>query len=118
VISVVAIMPARTTPNDGSSNARNSPTVMPGVAMKAAVAALSAALATQAGLPEPIETEGVLPARLAPLWGPARPAIEEFLRNQVRPTTAALEAAEGTRSRLASRILPTDTARTQEGASD
>jgi hypothetical protein len=60
----------------------------------------------------------VLPARLAPLWGPARPAIEEFLRNQVRPTTAALEAAEGTRSRLVSRILPTDTARTQEGASD
>lgn len=87
-------------------------------ALRAAVAALSAALATQAGLPEPIETEGVLPARLAPLWGPARPAIEEFLRNQVRPTTAALEAAEGTRSRIAVRSLSTDTARTKEGASD
>jgi hypothetical protein len=60
----------------------------------------------------------VLPARLAPLWGPARPAIEEFLRNQVRPTTAALEAAEGTRSRLSVRISATDTWRKKEGACD
>lgn len=85
-------------------------------ALRAAIAALSAALATQGGLPEPIENEGPLPVRLAPLWGPARPAIEEFLRNPVRPTSAALEAAEGVRSRLSLHISSTDTMRTKESA--
>jgi superfamily II DNA or RNA helicase len=78
-------------------------------ALRNALAALSAALATRETLPEPLENEGPVPARLAPLWGTERPAIEEFLRNAVRPTTAALESAERVRTQLATRIAVSDT---------
>ncbi len=78
-------------------------------ALRTALAALSAALAAREMLPEPLESEGAVPTRLAPLWGPARPAVEEFLRNPVRPTTAALESAESIRRQLDQSILKTDT---------
>jgi len=78
-------------------------------ALRTALAALSAALAVEASLPEPIEGEGPVPARLAATWGAARPAVEEFLRNPVRPTADALEAADGVRARLGRRNGSTDT---------
>lgn len=78
-------------------------------ALRTALTALSAALATRAGLPEPIESEGPVPTRLAPLWETERPAVEEFLRNPVRPTTASLDAAERVCHRLSVSSEITDT---------